>query len=235
MLEHQVATREAWLEARKQLLAEEKEMTHLRDALAAKRRALPWVKIDKPYRFDGPEGEASLSDLFGPRRQLIVYHFMFAPEWEQPCKSCSFWSDGVNGVLPHLEQRDTRFVAISRAPYEKLAARAKIAGYAFPWYSSGRSDFNYDFGVSFRPEDLAAGTTTYNYGPNTATISDLPGASMFIKGDDGAIYHAYSSFARGLEMTNPAYQYLDLTPLGRHEDGLTFPMEWVRLREDYAA
>jgi predicted dithiol-disulfide oxidoreductase (DUF899 family) len=235
MVEHQVATREAWLEARKQLLQEEKEFTRRRDALAAKRRALPWVRVGKPYLFDGPAGEATLSDLFGPRRQLVVYHFMFAPEWERPCKSCSFWADGVSGVLPHLEQRDTRFVAISRAPYEKLAARAKLAGYAFPWYSSGRSDFNYDFGVSFRPEDLAAGETSYNYEPNSMKASDLPGVSAFVKGDDGAVYHAYSSFSRGIDMTNVAYQYLDLTPLGRQEDDLPFSMQWVRLREDYAA
>jgi predicted dithiol-disulfide oxidoreductase (DUF899 family) len=235
MTDHQIATRERWLEARKQLLDEEKDLTRRRDALAAKRRALPWVRVDKPYRFDGPEGEASLSDLFGPRRQLIVYHFMFAPEWERPCKSCSFWADGVSGILAHLEQRDTRFVAISRAPRAKLAARANRAGYAFPWYSSGASDFNYDFGVSFRPEDVAAGKATYNYTPYSGGMSDLPGISTFVKGADGAVYHAYSCFARGLDMANLAYHYLDLTPLGRQEDGLPFPMSWVRLREDYAA
>src|SRR5271165_7211219 len=157
MTDHSIATREDWLQARTALLAEEKEFTCARDALSAKRRALPWVRIDKPYRFEGDNGQLTLSDLFGPRRQLIVFHFMFAPDWEKPCKSCSFWADGFNGVIAHLAQRDTTLVAVSRAPLEKLQARKRKMGWTFPWVSSDESEFNYDFAVSFRDEDLKAG------------------------------------------------------------------------------
>jgi predicted dithiol-disulfide oxidoreductase (DUF899 family) len=235
MENHAVATRAEWLEARRALLAEEKAFTRARDALSAKRRELPWVRIDKPYRFQGPEGELRLSDLFGPHRQLIVQHFMFAPDWEKPCKSCSFWADGFNGIVPHLAHRDTAFVAVSRAPLAKLEARKRKMGWTFPWVSSGGSDFNYDFAVSFRDEDMKAGTATYNYGPKEGTMSDLPGISAFIKGGDGTVYHTYSCFARGLDLMNPAYNYLDLTALGRQEDDLPFSMSWVRLRDEYAA
>src|SRR5271163_2387251 len=155
MTEHLVVSRAEWLEARKQLLAEEKEFTQRRDALSARRRALPWVKVEKAYRFEGPEGQVSLGELFGGKNQLVVYHFMFAPDWEKPCKSCSFWADGYNGIGEHLAARDTQLIAISRAPLEKLQARARKMGWMFPWYSSG-DDFPYDFAVSFRPEQLAA-------------------------------------------------------------------------------
>jgi predicted dithiol-disulfide oxidoreductase (DUF899 family) len=234
MLDHAVATREEWLSARKALLAEEKEFTRARDALSAKRRELPWVRIDRPYRFESPEGTLSLSDLFGPNRQLIVQHFMFAPEWEKPCKSCSFWADGYNGIVTHLAQRDTAFVAVSRAPIAKLEARKRQMGWTFPWVSSGDGDFNYDFAVSFRDEDVATGAATYNYAPTGGSMKDLPGMSAFVKAD-GAVYHAYSCFARGLDLLNSAYNYLDLTPLGRQEDGLPFPMSWVKLRDEYSA
>jgi predicted dithiol-disulfide oxidoreductase (DUF899 family) len=234
-MDHPVVSPQEWLEARKQLLAEEKEFTRLRDALSAKRRALPWVRVDKTYSFDGPSGPATLSDLFGPRQQLIVQHFMFAPEWEKPCKSCSFWADGYNGIVPHLEQRDTRLVAVSRAPRAKLQQRARRMGWTFPWYSSGEGDFSYDFAVSFRPDDLARGPVSYNYASREMKMSDLPGISAFYKDEDGAIYHTYSSFARGLDMMNAAYHYLDLTALGRHEEGLPSPMNWVRLHDEYAA
>jgi predicted dithiol-disulfide oxidoreductase (DUF899 family) len=235
MTDHAVATHEEWLKARKALLAEEKELTRVRDALSAKRRALPWVKIDKPYRFEGPEGALTLSDLFGARRQLIVQHFMFAPEWEKPCKSCSFWADGYDGIVSHLAQRDTAFVAVSRAPIPKLEARKRLMGWRFPWVSSGGSDFSYDFSVSFRDEDLKSGTAIYNYEPKQGPMTDLPGISAFVKGDDGTLYHTYSSFARGLDLMNPAYSYLDLTALGRQEDGLPSPMSWVRLHNEYVA
>ena len=157
MTEHLVVSRAEWLEARKQLLAEEKEFTQQRDALSARRRALPWVAVEKAYHFEGPEGPASLGDLFGGKSQLVVYHFMFGPDWEKPCKSCSFWADGYNGMGAHLAARDTRLVAISRAPLAKLQDRAKRMGWTFPWYSSGEDDFNYDFGVSFRPEESGDG------------------------------------------------------------------------------
>jgi predicted dithiol-disulfide oxidoreductase (DUF899 family) len=235
MADHPVVSREEWLQARKQLLDEEKEFTRLRDALSARRRALPWMRVEKTYRFDGPAGAANLSDLFGPRKQLIVQHFMFAPDWEKPCKSCSFWADGYNGVIAHLAERDTAFAAVSRGPRAKLAARAERMGWTFPWYSSGESDFSYDFGASFRPEDLARGPVSYNYTERAMKGTDMPGVSTFIRDEDGAVYHTYSCFARGLDMMNVAYQYLDLTALGRHEEDLPFSMSWVKLRDEYAA
>jgi len=234
MTEHLVVSRAEWLEARKQLLAEEKEFTQQRDALSARRRALPWVAVEKAYRFEGPEGPASLGDLFGGKSQLVVYHFMFGPDWEKPCKSCSFWADGYNGMGAHLAARDTHLVAISRAPLAKLQDRAKRMDWTFPWYSSGEDDFNYDFGVSFRPEALATGSVSYNYRTQAIRMSDLPGFSAFVR-DGAGIYHTYSCFSRGLDMMNPAYQILDLTALGRQEDGLPNPMSWVRLRDEYAA
>jgi predicted dithiol-disulfide oxidoreductase (DUF899 family) len=234
MTDHRIVSRDEWLEARKQLLGEEKEFTRARDALSAKRRALPWAKIEKDYRFRGPEGEASFGDLFGKYKQLIVQHFMFAPEWEKPCKSCSFWADGFNGIGAHLAQRDTRLVAVSRAPLAKLDARAKKMDWTFPWYSSEGSDFNYDFDVSFRPEESSRGPVTYNYEQRDTKTTDLPGISTFVR-DGGDIFHTYSCFARGLDMMNPAYQYLDLTALGRQEENLPFAMAWVKLRDEYAA
>jgi predicted dithiol-disulfide oxidoreductase (DUF899 family) len=235
MPDHPIATEDEWLAARRELLAEEKDFTHLRDQLSARRRAMPWLKIDKDYRFDGPEGDhLALGDLFGEKRQLIVYHFMFGPDWEKPCKSCSFWADGYNGVTQHLAERDTRLVAISRAPLAKLASRAKRMGWTFPWYSSGEGDFNYDFHVSFHPEQVADGTIRYNFAPTQTKMSDLPGISSFIREPDGAVYRTYSAYARGLDMLNPAYQLLDITALGRHEDDLPFPMAWVKLHDEYA-
>jgi predicted dithiol-disulfide oxidoreductase (DUF899 family) len=233
MIDHAVVSPKEWLEARKALLAEEKEFTRARDALSAKRRTLPWMKVEKTYRFEGPQGPLTLSDLFGPHRQLVVQHFMFAPDWEKPCKSCSFWADGYNGIVAHLAQRDTAFVAVSRAPIEKLDARKRKMGWTFLWVSSGGTDFSYDFDVSFR-EDQGNGAT-YNYQPKQGAMTDLPGTSVFVKGDDGAVYHTYSCFARGLDPMNPAYAYLDLTALGRQEDNLPNPMSWVRLRDEYAA
>jgi predicted dithiol-disulfide oxidoreductase (DUF899 family) len=235
MSDHALATREEWLQARMALLKEEKEFTRARDALSAKRRALPWVRIEKPYRFEGDDDALTLGDLFGPRRQLIVYHFMFAPEWEKPCKSCSFWADGYNGIVPHLAERDTALVAVSRAPLEKLQARKRQMGWSFPWVSSGNGDFNYDFAVSFRNEDAKSGAATYNYRPKEGPMTDLPGISAFLKRDDGGVYHTYSTFARGLDLMNPAYNLLDLTTLGRQEEGLPFSMSWVKLRDEYAA
>ncbi len=236
MTDHPVVTLDQWLAARRSLLAEEKDFTRLRDHLAAKRRAMPWLRIDKDYRFDGPEGaNLTLGDLFGSRRQLVVYHFMFAPDWEKPCKSCSFWADGYNGVTAHLAARDTRLVAVSRAPREKLEATAKRMGWSFPWYSSDDGDFNYDFDVSFRPEFAAGeGAVRYNFAAIDTRMTDLPGISAFIKEPDGAVYRTYSAYARGLDALNPAYQLLDVTALGRQEENLPHSMAWVRLRDEYA-
>ncbi len=233
MAKHKVVPRDEWLAARGHLLAEEKELTRLRDELSEKRRALPWERVDKDYVFEGPEGKQSLAQVFDGRSQLIIYHFMFAPEAEVPCKSCSFWADNFNGIIAHLNQRDVTFVAISRAPLPKLQAFAKRLGWHFKWLSSGGSDFNYDYNVSFRPEDLASGKAIYNYGPTEMQMADLPGISVFFKDEEGAVFHTYSCYARGVDMLNTAYHYLDLVPKGRDEDGLSHTMAWVNFRDLY--
>jgi predicted dithiol-disulfide oxidoreductase (DUF899 family) len=233
MTDHRVVTPEAWVKARKQLLAKEKEFTKLRDELSQARRDLPWVRVTKNYLFDGPDGKQTLSELFDGYSQLIVYHFMFGPDWETGCKSCSFWADNFNGIVPHLNQRDVTFVAISRAPLAKLSTFATRLGWSFKWLSSAGSDFNFDFNVSFTPEAIASGSTTYNYAANKMNMQELPGISVFFKSLEGEVFHTYSCYARGLDMLNNAYHYLDLVPKGRDETGLSFPMAWVRLRDEY--
>jgi predicted dithiol-disulfide oxidoreductase (DUF899 family) len=228
---HPVVSREEWLAARVALLAKEKEFTRLRDELARARRALPWVEVDKRYVFDGPRGEETLADLFGPHRQLLVYHFMFAPEWSEGCPHCSFWADSFDGIDVHLAQRDAGFVVISRAPLDKLQAFQRRMGWRFKWVSSGRSDFNYDFLVSFRPEELGSGHVFYNYARTESGPPDREGASAFIE-DGGAIYHTYSCFARGIDLLNSAYNFLDLAPKGRDEDPAD-PQSWVRHHDRY--
>jgi predicted dithiol-disulfide oxidoreductase (DUF899 family) len=230
---HRVVTREEWLGERKALLAKEKEFTRLRDELSRKRRELPWVRVDKPYLFDGPAGKRTLSDLFGGRRQLIVFHFMFGPDWEEGCPSCSFWADNLNGIVVHLNHRDVSFVAISRAPLEKLSAYRKRMGWSFDWLSSFGSDFNEDYHVFPSPEELAKGEAFYNYALTKTSSTERPGVSVFYKDPAGTIFHTYSCYARGLDMLNVAYHYLDLTPRGRDEDGLSFPMAWVRRHDAY--
>ncbi len=231
---HKIVSRKEWIEARKTLLAHEKEFTRMRDRLNEERRALPWVKVDKPYLFDSSEGERTLADLFGGSSQLVVQHFMFAPEWNEGCKSCSFWADGFERMIPHLAARDTTLVAVSRAPLEKLEAFKKRMGWTFEWVSSGQGDFNYDFAVSFTPDQIKSGEKIYNFGTSGFGVEEAPGISVFYRDRAGDIFHTYSCFARGLDMMNAAYQYLDLTPLGRHEEGLPYPMDWVRLRDQYA-
>lgn len=228
-----IVSREEWLEARKAHMAHEKEFTRARDRLAEERRALPWVRIDKDYAFDGPDGSVNLAALFAGRPQLVVQHFMFAPDWEAGCKSCSFWADGFERMIPHLAARDTTLAAVSRAQLPKLEAFKRRMGWTFDWYSSHGSDFNYDFAVSFTPEEIAAGHRRYNFGTSGFGIEDAPGISVFCRDDGGQIYHTYSCYARGLDMLNAAYHYLDLTPLGRHEEGLPYPMDWVRLHDQY--
>ena len=231
MQPHKIVSREEWIETRKALMAREKELTRARDRLSEERRALPWVKVDKTYVFDGPNGKETLSDLFAGRSQLIVYHFMFAPEWEAGCKSCSFWADNFNGIVPHLSQRDVSMVAVSRAPLGKLEAFRKRLGWTFKWASSGDSDFNFDYQVSFKPEQ--AGDALYNYAHKTASHSDLVGISVFLKDASGSIFHTYSCYARGVDMLNTAYHYLDLVPKGRDEDGLPHTMAWVKYHDVY--
>ena len=235
MDKHTVVSRESWIKARKRLLAKEKEFTRLRDELSRQRRRLPWVRVGKAYAFDGPNGGETLAELFAGRSQLIVYHFMFDPEWETGCKSCSFWADNFNGIVVHLSQRDVSFVAISRAPLEKLQTFARRMGWSFKWLSSFGNDFNRDYGVSFAPEDLAAGQVTYNYAAQKSSTSELPGVSVFFRDSAGDVYHTYSCDARGLDILNGAYHFLDLTPKGRDEAGLPHTMSWVRLRDQYGA
>ena len=243
MTTHEVVSKDEWLKARKRLLAKEKEFTRMRDQLSAERRALPWLRIDKDYSFDGPNGRETLVQLFGDRSQLVVYHFMFAPEWDVGCKSCSFWADNFNGITAHLRARDVAFAAISRAPFAKLKGFAKRLGWTFKWVSSDESDFNYDFEVSFRPDALARGEATYNFAKLSSfrsrgvvlnmTPSDMPGISVFAKDESGAVFRTYSTYGRGLDMMNTAYHYLDLVPKGRDEAGQAHTMAWVKLRDLY--
>ena len=228
---HPVVSREEWLAARKALLAKEKEFTRLRDDLSRQRRDLPWVRVDKPYVFDGPRGKESLSDLFDGRGQLVVYHFMFSPAWEAGCPHCSFWADNFDPIIVHLNRRDVTMVAVSRAPHAKLTAYEKRMGWHFKWVSSGDSDFNFDFGVSFRPEEVAQEKAFYNYATQDPSESDREGVSIFYKDSSGGLFHTYSAYARGIDMVNTAYHYLDLVPKGRDE-GTRGPF-WVRRHDEY--
>ena len=233
MTNRQTVTRDEWLAARKALLEREKAFTRERDALSAARRALPRVKVEKDYVFGTEQGKQRLADLFDGAGQLAIYHFIYGPEWKDGCKSCSFFADSFNGVGEHLRQRDTRLVAVSRAPLETLLAFRDRMGWRFPWVSSLGSDFNFDFNVSFRKQDLDAGTAQYNYRQKTFPSEEAPGLSCFVKDDDGAVYHTYSTYGRGLDIINPAYNILDMTAKGRDEDALPYPMDWVRLRDRY--
>jgi len=225
-----VVSHEAWLEARKAFLTKEKEFTRLRDELSRERRDLPWERVEKPYAFDGPNGRETLADLFDDQRQLLVYHFMFAPEASEGCKHCSFWADTFNGIDVHLKHRDTSFVAISRAPYPTLDAFKRRMGWGFKWVSSAPSDFNYDYYVSFTPEEQAAKSGYYNYRKGES-MPDREGVSAFYKNDRGEIYHTYSTYARGIDIVNGAYNFLDLTALGRNEGDS--PQSWVRYHDRY--
>jgi predicted dithiol-disulfide oxidoreductase (DUF899 family) len=195
--------------------------------------AMPWERVEKSYRFDGRNGALSLADLFDGRSQLIVYHFMFGPDWEEGCKSCSFWADNFNGIPIHLNHRDVTFTAVSRAPLAKIDAYKKRMGWSFPWVSSYGSDFNLDYHVSFTAEELAAGKAYYNYAVRPVTASDEQGISVFTKNEKGEVFHTYSCHGRGIDMVNGAYHFLDLVPKGRDEDGLEFSMEWVRRHDQY--
>ena len=230
-MEHKIVSREEWIEARKALLAREKDWTRLRDRLSAERRELPWVRIDKEYLFEGPNGQQTLGDLFAGRSQLVVKHFMLGPGWTDPCVGCSFEMDHVDGMLVHLEHHDVTYVVVARAPYPEIAAVHKRMGWRFKWLSSFGSDFNYDFNVSFTPEQIAAGKATYNYRAGAKPAEEMSGRSIFYKDEAGAIFHTYSSFARGGEVMLSAYALLDMTPKGRNEkSNLT---DWVRRHDEY--
>lgn len=227
-----VVSREEWLEARKALLARERAMTHELDALRAERRRLPWVRIDKPYVFEGPDGECTLGNLFGGRSQLAVYHFMLTPGADQICPGCSYTMDHVDAARQHFEHADLAFAAVSRAPIQRIEEVKRRMGWTFPWVSSDDRDFNYDFGVSFTTEDRAAGRATYNYGITPIRKSpDMFGVSIFVKDGNGDIFHSYSTYHRGTELLMGAFNWLDLAPKGRNETGGT--MSWVRLHDEY--
>jgi predicted dithiol-disulfide oxidoreductase (DUF899 family) len=232
-MDHKTGTRAEWLAARKKLLEKEKELTHARDALAAERRALPWVKVENDYVFDSAAGKASLADLFEDRSQLMIYHFMYLPEWDAGCSGCSFLCDHVDAARRHFEQNDLSFAAVSRTPLDKIEAYKKRMGWTFNWVSSLNSDFNYDFHVSWTKEQLEAGPVDYNFRPQKLTIEDMHGESMFYKDEDGSIYHTYSSFERAGEEIAATYRFLDLAPLGRNEGPDGNMGKWMRRHDEY--
>jgi len=231
-MQHAVVSQNEWLAARKALLAQEKEFTRQRDALSAARRQLPWVKIEKDYVFEGSDGKETLADLFGGKSQLMIYHFMLGPGWVQGCPSCSYLADHFDGAIPHLAQRDVSFVVVSRAPLAEIEAYKKRMGWKFKWVSSNGSDFNHDFHVSFTPEEKASGKVDYNYAVGSFPSEEAPGLSTFIK-DNGAVFHAYSTYARGLDIIVGTYNMLDLAPKGRDEASLPWSMAWVRRHDEY--
>jgi predicted dithiol-disulfide oxidoreductase (DUF899 family) len=231
MTAHKIVSHDQWIEARKQLLAKEKEFTRLRDQLNERRRALPWERVDKVYVFEGPDGKETLPELFDGRSQLVVYHFMFGPDWEAGCPHCSHWADNFNGIIVHLNQRDVTMIAVSRAPYAKLAAYEKLMGWSFKWVSSHGTDFNFDYHVSFTPEAVAKKKAFYNFTEQDPDASEREGVSVFYKDPAGTVFHTYSTYARGIDMLNVDYHYLDLVPKGRDE-GDRGPF-WVRRHDEY--
>jgi len=233
MSTHPIASTEEWTAARIRLLEKEKEYVRLGDELAAARRALPWREVTEEYVFGTAEGPRTLGELFGGRSQLAVYHFMFGPDWQEGCPSCSFVSDHFDGMLPHLAARDVSLVAVSRAPLEKLSAFRTRMGWRFPWVSSHGTRFNHDYQVSFSEEYLAAGKVRYNYTEKEFPSTEAPGLSVFRKEADGRIFHTYSTYERGVERLMTTYAMLDLMPKGRDEDGLDFTMAWVRYHDCY--
>jgi predicted dithiol-disulfide oxidoreductase (DUF899 family) len=232
-MQHQVVSREEWVAARRELLAAEKEFTRLRDRINAERRALPWVKLDKTYVFDGLDGKVTLADLFDGRSQLIVKHFMFGPDWEEGCVGCSFECDHVGGALPHLEHHDVSYVAVSRAPLARIETYRQRMGWTFKWVSSFDSDFNYDFNVSFTPEQIASGEVYYNFATRPFQSDEMSGRSVFYRDAAGDIFHTYSAFARGGELFLGTYAYLDITPIGRNETINGNLTDWVQRHDRY--
>jgi predicted dithiol-disulfide oxidoreductase (DUF899 family) len=237
MQPHGIVTKADWIEARRALLAKEKDLTRLRDRLAEERRALPWVKIDKPYVFDGPAGPVTLADLFDGRSQLFIKHFMMGPNAVTQCVGCSFEVDHVEGILTHLNNHDVTYAAVARAPIEEIEVVRRRMGWKFPWVSSYRSDFNYDFGVSFTPEQIASGRALYNFqrAPDRAAgLEDLSGRSVFFKDGSSEIYLTYATFGRGGEDFLTAYRILGVMPKGRDENGPYHALgDWVRPKNMY--
>jgi predicted dithiol-disulfide oxidoreductase (DUF899 family) len=230
--EHPVVSREEWLDARKALLARERALTHQLDDLRVQRRQLPWVRLEKPYEFEASEGAVALGELFGGRSQLAVYHFMLAPGSDHICSGCSLIADHIDAARQHFEHAELAFAAVSRAPIEQIESVKQRMGWSFPWVSSYASDFNYDFGVYFTPDDRAAGHAFYNYGLTPIRQSaDMFGASVFVRDEEGDVFHTYSTYHRGAELLIGAFNWLDLTPKGRNETGGT--MSWVRLHDEY--
>ncbi|MGE5177887.1 MAG: DUF899 domain-containing protein [Bacteroidota bacterium] len=230
---HPVVSREEWLSARKTLLEREKEFSRARDDLSRARRELPWVRVEKPYVFEGPGEPATLAQLFEDKSQLLVYHFMFHPDWKEGCPHCSFWADHFDPTRVHLRHRDTTLAVVSRAPLEKIQPFRKRMGWQFPWYSSFRNDFNRDFHVSFTAEDVQRGDAVYNYAPHRGGPTEREGLSVFYRDPSGSVFHTYSCFARGIDLLNGTYNFLDLVPKGRDEDGFKMPQEWVRYHDRY--
>jgi predicted dithiol-disulfide oxidoreductase (DUF899 family) len=234
MAQPPVVSGEEWLAARKELLEKEKAFTRLREELSRQRRDLPWEKVEKEYLFEGPGGRETLSNLFGAQSQLILYHFMFDPEWEEGCKSCSFLADHYNPSVIHLQHRDVTLVTVSRAPLEKLQTFRERMGWDFKWVSTVGDDFSRDYHVLFTSEEIERKSGYYNYdGAQTFPVRDAPGISVFAKDDKGAVFHTYSAYARGLDAFIGAYQLLDIVPKGRDEVGLSYGMEWLRHRDRY--
>ncbi len=230
---HRIVSKDEWLAARSALLKKEKEFTVLRDKLGQQQRDMPWVSVDKEYLFVGPNGKQTLSDLFDGRTQLIVYHFMYDPNWDAGCPSCSFWADNFNGIVVHLNQRDVTMIAVSRAPYSKIEEYKKRMGWNFKWVSSYDNDFNFDYHVSFTPKELSEKKAFYNYNLQDTHSPEREGVSVFYKDTAGHVFHTYSAYARGIDGLNVAYHYLDLVPKGRDEDGHEFPQFWVRRHDEY--
>lgn len=228
-----VVSHSEWIEARRQFLSKEKEFTLLRDDLSRQRRELPWEKVEKVYVFEGPRGRETLADLFDGRSQLLIYHFMLGPGWAAGCPSCSYISDGFDGMTIHLAHRDVTLAAVSHAPYAEIEAFKKRMGWKFYWASSFGSDFNFDYHVSATAAEKGTGMADYNYAITEFPSDERPGASVFAKDAGGQIYHTYSTYARGLDILVGAYNFLDLVPKGRDEDGLAFPMAWVRHHDKY--
>ena len=227
-----VGSPDEWRTARLALLDREKKLNRLRDELAAERRRLPWVRLDKQYEFDGPDGTVPMCDLFDGHSQLIVYHFMFGPGWGEGCPLCSFWADSFNAMPVHLAHRDAALVAVSRAPFPEIDAYRQRMGWSFRWYSAVPSDFNYDFGVSATPQQRRAGGE-YNFRHADELMEESPGLSVFAINDQREIFHTYSTYSRGLDPINSGYQLLDLTPKGRDEEDLPWTMSWVHRHDAY--